>query len=84
MSYDNIVPNTAMGSAFEQNLELIGVEYVRAGANERMGSTDMGDVSQLVPAIHPYLKVAAESVGGHSVEMGCGCSVRAKPSRAER
>jgi metal-dependent amidase/aminoacylase/carboxypeptidase family protein len=74
MSYDNIVPNVAIGEAFERNLEALGVEYVRAGPNERMGSTDMGDISQLVPAIHPYLKVAPESVGGHSVEMAAAAA----------
>ena len=34
-----------------------------------MGSTDMGDVSHIVPAIHPYLAIAPETVAGHSAEM---------------
>jgi metal-dependent amidase/aminoacylase/carboxypeptidase family protein len=33
-----------------------------------MGSTDMGDVSHLVPAIHPYLAIAPENIAGHTLE----------------
>ena len=33
-----------------------------------MGSSDMGNVSQVVPAIHPYLAIAPEEVAGHSIE----------------
>ena len=36
--------------------------------NERMGSTDMGDVSHVIPAIHPYLTIAPENVAGHTLE----------------
>jgi metal-dependent amidase/aminoacylase/carboxypeptidase family protein len=31
-----------------------------------MGSTDMGNVSQILPAIHPYIGIAAEGTPGHS------------------
>ena len=31
-----------------------------------MGSTDMGNVSQVLPAIHPYIGIAAEGTPGHS------------------
>jgi metal-dependent amidase/aminoacylase/carboxypeptidase family protein len=33
-----------------------------------MGSTDMGDVSHLVPSIHPYLAIAPENIAGHTLE----------------
>jgi metal-dependent amidase/aminoacylase/carboxypeptidase family protein len=33
-----------------------------------MGSTDMGDISHLVPSIHPYLAIAPENVAGHTLE----------------
>ena len=32
-----------------------------------MGSTDMGDISQAIPAIHPYLAIGRD-IPGHSVE----------------
>jgi metal-dependent amidase/aminoacylase/carboxypeptidase family protein len=34
--------------------------------DERMGSTDMGNVSQILPAIHPYIGIASEGTPGHS------------------
>ena len=33
-----------------------------------MGSTDMGDVTQVVPGIHPYVQIAEDNVAGHSRE----------------
>jgi metal-dependent amidase/aminoacylase/carboxypeptidase family protein len=33
-----------------------------------MGSTDMGDVSHLVPSIHPYVAIAPENIAGHTLE----------------
>jgi hypothetical protein len=36
--------------------------------NSRVGSTDMGNVSQLVPSIHPTIAVAPETVAIHSPE----------------
>jgi metal-dependent amidase/aminoacylase/carboxypeptidase family protein len=32
-----------------------------------MGSTDMGDISQLMPAIHAYVSIATEGTPGHSL-----------------
>lgn len=40
--------------------------YLDAGAGG--GSTDMGNVSQFVPAIHPSIAFGAESTPGHSAE----------------
>ncbi len=34
----------------------------------RMGSSDMGNVSQRLPTIHPQLSICAEGVPGHSTE----------------
>jgi metal-dependent amidase/aminoacylase/carboxypeptidase family protein len=42
-----------------------------------MGSTDMGDVTQIVPGIHPYVKIAESDVAGHSREF-------AEASKSER
>jgi metal-dependent amidase/aminoacylase/carboxypeptidase family protein len=33
-----------------------------------MGSTDMGNVSHVVPALHPYVAIAPDEVAGHSPE----------------
>ena len=38
------------------------------GSNEPMGSTDMGNVSKVVPSIHAYLATVNSDVAGHTVE----------------
>jgi metal-dependent amidase/aminoacylase/carboxypeptidase family protein len=68
MGYDNVASNQAMCGAFERNLRQLGVPIDEVGSSDRIGSTDMGDVSQILPAIHPYLSIAPESVGGHTLE----------------
>jgi amidohydrolase len=61
-----IIPNRAMGRAFAENWRAIGVEVQEARPNERMGSTDHGDVSHVVPSLHPYIAIAPEGMGGHT------------------
>jgi amidohydrolase len=65
--YDNMVANTVMAEIFARKLEKLGLEVSEPAENEPMGSTDMGNVSQVVPAIHPYLAIAPEGVSGHSI-----------------
>lgn len=67
-SYDNMVPNRVLAECFRQNLEALGVEAQMAEEHERMGSTDMGNVSQVVPSLHAYVAIAPEGTGGHTPE----------------
>jgi amidohydrolase len=71
--YSEIIPNRIVGGLFADNLGAMGREVVLPEANERMGSTDMGNVSKLVPSIHPYLKVVSEKIAGHTVEFREAC-----------
>jgi amidohydrolase len=66
--YKDIIPNKILAGLFKKNLESLGRVVVDPSPNERMGSTDMGDISHRIPAIHPYLAIAPESVAGHTVE----------------
>lgn len=66
--YKDIIPNKVMAGLFKSNLESLGRVVVDPDPNERMGSTDMGDISHLVPSIHPYLAIAPENVAGHTLE----------------
>ena len=64
--YKAIRPNHHLAQAFRRNLESLGypVEEPKGG----LGSTDMGDVSWEVPAIHPYIRITEGEVPGHSRE----------------
>jgi amidohydrolase len=66
--YKDIIPNKIMAGLFKSNLEALGRVVVDPDLNERMGSTDMGDISHLIPSIHPYLAIAPENVAGHTLE----------------
>jgi amidohydrolase len=66
--YRDINPNKVMAGLFTTNLEAMGRVVIVPDLNERMGSTDMGDISHLVPAIHPYLAIAPENIAGHTTE----------------
>lgn len=58
--------NRAIATAFRANLEARGL--VDAGPDLSVGSTDMGNVSQVVPAIHPDIAICDEGTPAHSTE----------------
>jgi len=67
-SYAELIPNMTLAQAFTENWESVGVRVDEPRLQERGGSTDMGNVSHVVPAIHPYIKIAPDGVGGHTIE----------------
>lgn len=64
--YDAITPNRSLAEAFGRHLEALGWP-IQPPEKLRMGSTDMGNVSQVIPAIHPYLAIG-KNIAGHTVE----------------
>lgn len=60
--------NIALADAFGANLKELGVDVLPNDVNRGSGSTDMGNVSQVVPSIHPSIAIAPESVATHSPE----------------
>ncbi|MBM3130131.1 MAG: M20 family metallopeptidase [Chloroflexi bacterium] len=67
-SYADLIPNLTLAQAFAANWETLGVHVIDPRPDDRMGSTDMGNVSHVVPAIHPYIKITNEGIGGHTLE----------------
>jgi amidohydrolase len=59
--------NLTLAELFRQNINSLGRQMPLVG-DSRVGSTDMGNVSQLVPSIHPTIAVAPETVAIHSPE----------------
>jgi amidohydrolase len=59
--------NLTLAELFRQNINSLGRDMPLSGAS-RVGSTDMGNVSQIVPGIHPTIAVAPETVVIHSPE----------------
>jgi amidohydrolase len=67
LSYDEMVTNKALSRAFTKNLASISSLPIRP-ARSATGSVDMGNVSQRVPAIHPYIGLNDPSLVGHTKE----------------
>jgi amidohydrolase len=68
LSYDAMMPNPVIADLADANMAQLGVEVREPGPDERMGSTDMGNVSAVVPAIHAYISVGPDELTVHSVE----------------
>ncbi|MBU6423397.1 MAG: M20 family metallopeptidase [Chloroflexota bacterium] len=66
--YANMVPSTPLAERWAEHLTALGAPIHPATSDERMGSTDMGNVSQVIPAIHPYVAIAPDGTPGHSIE----------------
>lgn len=67
ISYDNMNTNSVLSSTFTKNLRYAGVENILPAKSE-YGSADMGNVSKVVPAIHPYIGLGCPNVAGHTEE----------------
>lgn len=68
ISYKPRVCNTALVETYRDNLLDYGLTYEEPPADLGVGSSDIGDVSQLVPTIHPYMQICEKGVGGHTPE----------------
>jgi len=58
--------NGPLAEAFAANAAALGRTLDARRPGETRGSTDMGNVTTLVPGIHPYLAIADEPTPGHS------------------
>ncbi len=68
ISYDNMRTNSALSSAFTENLRSLGVNDIEPHPLAS-GSIDMGNVSHVVPSIHPYIGLSCPGLPGHTREL---------------
>jgi len=69
--------NLTLARLFKQNMESLGREVRLTDPESAFGSTDMGNVSQLVPGIHPEVAIAPEEVVVHSPEFASAAASEA-------
>ncbi|MEN2768760.1 M20 family metallopeptidase [Ornithinibacillus xuwenensis] len=67
LSYDDMITNNTLSDAFTKNLEQTSKLPVYPAKNS-YGSIDMGNVSQVVPAIHPYIGLNKPGLIAHTKE----------------
>jgi amidohydrolase len=65
---DMVTTNGPMAAAFGENARALGRELGPRRPAETSGSTDMGNISSLIPSIHPFLSVTPDRIPWHSRE----------------
>ncbi|HBE02441.1 MAG TPA: amidohydrolase [Spirochaetia bacterium] len=67
--YAPMCPNPVLADLVDSNMRKLGIDVKFPIPNKGgMGSTDMGNVSQAVPALHPYIAIGPETVSTHTNE----------------
>jgi amidohydrolase len=61
--YKNMINNLAVAHRYARHCEALGVMAPDAPPDMPTGSTDMGDVSHALPAIHPIFRIADPGAG---------------------
>ncbi|TMW73460.1 M20 family metallopeptidase [Alteribacter natronophilus] len=67
-SYDDMITNETLSASFTDSLMELGTDEGEIYEKTSGGSLDMGNVSQIVPSIHPYIKISGSPITGHTVE----------------
>ena len=70
-TYAPMKNNATLAQLFGQNLESLGRHVEAFDPRFGLGSTDMGNVSQVVPSIHPTIAIASPEVLIHTPEFAC-------------
>jgi amidohydrolase len=65
--YDARMPNPELVDLFKENMLALGQEVEVATGKERMASSDIGNVSQVVPTISPGIAIGPDDLGTHTV-----------------
>lgn len=68
LGYAARVCNQTLVETFGRNLAGLGLDHETPPLTGGVGSSDIGNVSRLVPTIHPYLQICERGIGGHTPE----------------
>jgi amidohydrolase len=64
-TYEPMKRNRTLADAFRVNMQRVGIPE-SPELKERLGSSDVGNVSQVLPTIQPYVRIAPEGTPWHS------------------
>lgn len=76
-TYAPMKNNMTLAQLFKQNLESLGRHVEAFDPHFGLGSTDMGNVSQVVPSIHPTIAIASPEVLIHTPEFAAAAASQA-------
>ncbi|MFC2049569.1 M20 family metallopeptidase [Chloroflexota bacterium] len=69
--------NSALAELFSQNLQSLGRDVIWPDPSKLQGSTDMGNVSHLIPSIHAVIDIASADGSFHTPEFALAASSEA-------
>jgi len=75
--YAPLKNNAVLAKLFSENLESLGRHIDIFDLQIPIGSSDMGNVSQVVPSVHPMIAVAPAGVSLHSAEFASAAASEA-------
>jgi len=64
-AYEPMKRNQTLADAFRANMQRLGLPE-SPEAKDRLGSSDVGNVSQVLPTIQPYVRIAPDGTPWHS------------------
>jgi len=67
LSYDDLKTHPELSKVYNENLRLLGITDIKP-PSVGAGSSDIGNVSNVVPTIHPYLGISQTPIIGHTRE----------------
>ncbi len=66
--YAERYPNRCIDERLKKNMELFGEIMEYPDPNMKYGSSDIGNVSLVVPAIHSYIRITDREINSHSTD----------------
>ena len=77
ISYAPMRNNPTLAQVFTKNMQSLGRQVELSDPSKAFGSTDMGNVSQLVPSIHSLVAIAPVEVTAHSPQFASAAASEA-------
>jgi amidohydrolase len=71
--FEPVRPNASLARLFEDNLRFIGEKVDTLLPESGYGSSDFGNVSQAMPALHGYFRIVEHEARPHSKEFAAAC-----------
>ena len=75
--YSPMRNNLNLVQLFTQNMQSLGRNFAIPESGNSFGSTDMGNVSQIVPSIHPSIAIANREISIHSPQFALAAASEA-------
>ena len=67
-SYEDLNSNEVLAEKYIEHMKSLGVTVIKKPEDNAAGSTDMGNVSHVVPSIHPLYNICMENEVNHTRE----------------